>query len=337
MALQRNTAPPSRRRLEIVVLGSAALFVGAMAVAAAFSGFAEVMDRLSLVSLPLLLLLLALSLVNYVSRSIRWHILSKRLGLDVRFGDTVLYYVAGFAMTTTPGKIGEAVRLWLLHRGEGCSYARTAPLAIGDRVGDLLAMLVTCAIGLTAVSGHAIEVAAMAAFCAVLCAALAIPRIPIAVLTLGYRWTGRAPRLFAGLRRVARLSAGLVRDRTALLALLLGIVGWLAECLALYLLLAGMGVEIPVNRAIFVFSFSMLVGGFSMLPGGLGGTEVTMVALLVASGVELHTAIAATAIIRITTLWFAVALGLPALAAAMRTVAARSAPDGGRSARLAAA
>ena len=57
----------------------------------------------------------------------------------------------------------------------------------------------------------------------------------------------------------------------------------------------------------------MLAGAVSFLPGGLGGTEATMVGLLAWSGMALPDAVAATVLIRVCTLWFAVLLGVAAL------------------------
>jgi uncharacterized protein (TIRG00374 family) len=68
----------------------------------------------------------------------------------------------------------------------------------------------------------------------------------------------------------------------------------------------------------FVFTFAMISGTVAMLPGGLGGTEAVMLALLSALGVDLQIAVAATALIRLTTLWFAVGLGFLALPFALR-------------------
>ncbi len=58
----------------------------------------------------------------------------------------------------------------------------------------------------------------------------------------------------------------------------------------------------------------MLAGAISSLPGGLGGSEATMIALLSLCGVPLPIAISATVLIRLATLWFAVLLGVAALA-----------------------
>jgi len=53
----------------------------------------------------------------------------------------------------------------------------------------------------------------------------------------------------------------------------------------------------------------MLAGAVSFMPGGLGGAEAAMTALLVTSNVDMPQAVAATVIIRLATLWFAVLLG----------------------------
>ncbi|MDX8386197.1 MAG: lysylphosphatidylglycerol synthase domain-containing protein, partial [Gallionella sp.] len=58
---------------------------------------------------------------------------------------------------------------------------------------------------------------------------------------------------------------------------------------------------------------SMMVGALSFLPGGLGGAEATMVALLILNDVAQPQAVAATVLIRLATLWFAVGLGVVAL------------------------
>ena len=71
-------------------------------------------------------------------------------------------------------------------------------------------------------------------------------------------------------------------------------------------------------NAIFVFSFSMIVGASSMLPGGLGSTEVTAVVLLRALGVDFDAAVVSTALVRVTTFWFAVGIGVCLLPAAIR-------------------
>ena len=54
----------------------------------------------------------------------------------------------------------------------------------------------------------------------------------------------------------------------------------------------------------------LAAGGLTGAPGGVGGAEAAMVALLALDGVPLDIAVPATLVIRVTTLWFAILIGL---------------------------
>jgi uncharacterized protein (TIRG00374 family) len=71
-----------------------------------------------------------------------------------------------------------------------------------------------------------------------------------------------------------------------------------------------MGAEIGLMKAIAIFVFAPLAGGLTGAPGGVGGAEAAMIALLALDGVPMEVSVPATAIIRITTLWFALAVGM---------------------------
>jgi uncharacterized protein (TIRG00374 family) len=90
----------------------------------------------------------------------------------------------------------------------------------------------------------------------------------------------------------------------------LGLIGWMAEGYAFHLLLVWLGADIGLWKAVAIFVFSTLAGGLTGAPGGLGGAEAAMVALLSLDGVPLEVSVPATAVIRLTTLWFAIAIGL---------------------------
>jgi uncharacterized protein (TIRG00374 family) len=109
-----------------------------------------------------------------------------------------------------------------------------------------------------------------------------------------------------------------------LLAVMIGILSWGGECLALYLILLGLGAAPSrelLNQATFALAAGSLVGSASLLPGGLGAAEGTVAAVLdVVAGMPRDVAAAATLLIRACTLWFGVALGALALVALARRV-----------------
>jgi len=277
-------------------------------------------------SLPLSLIaaLLGLSLLNYVVRAWRWLVLSSFLGFRVPPLRNVLYYLAGYALTSTPGKAGEAVRLWFLKAGHGVPYARSMALMLADRALDMWAVAILVLACFADFSSHLWQVLVVVAIIVAVSLPIVFPRLLTPVLGLGLRLAPQRRRLWAKARRAMRAMAELSHWRTYGLTLVPSVAGWAAEGLALYLLLRFFGAEVSALNAIFVFSFSMIVGAGSMLPGGLGSTEVTAVVLLRALGVDFDAAVASTALVRVTTFWFAVGIGVGLLPVAIRA-ASRSA------------
>ena len=271
-------------------------------------------------SLPLSLIaaLLGLSLLNYVVRAWRWLVLSSFLGFRVPPLRNVLYYLAGYALTSTPGKAGEAVRLWFLKAGHGVPYARSMALMLADRALDMWAVAILVLACFADFSSHLWQVLVVVAIIVAVSLPIVFPRLLSPVLGLGLRLAPQRRRLWAKARRAMRAMAELSHWRTYGLTLVPSVAGWAAEGLALYLLLRFFGAEVSALNAIFVFSFSMIVGAGSMLPGGLGSTEVTAVVLLRALGVDFDAAVVSTALVRVTTFWFAVGIGVGLLPAAIR-------------------
>jgi uncharacterized membrane protein YbhN (UPF0104 family) len=308
---------------------AAALFTAGGGAAALIVGGGEVATALALIDAPTLTALLLLSLANYVLRLLRWHRLGLRLGLSLPLRRTALFYVAGFALTATPGKVGEALRLWLINRSSGHRYDRMLPLFLADRLFDALALLMLGLAGAAAFPEQRWLPAVGVAGLILVMAGLARPRWLLTVLLWLSGWLGRRfARPLASLRRAVRGTAAILKAAPVADALFLSLIGWAAECLALALLLDAMGAPVGLAAACFVFAVSAAVGAATLMPGGLGGTEAMMVALLSSLGVELGTALAATLAIRATTLWFSIALGFLVLPAALRIAAAAPARAG---------
>lgn len=317
----KNSLASHLKRAEFHVVLSVVIFIAALVFMAAFMGGEDILTQLGRVSGTVFSCMLLLSLVNYVTRALRWQLFTTRLGMSVPFSRTLVYYFAGFSMTTTPGKLGEATRLWFMERVHGYDYTRIAPLFVGDRVSDLNAMVVLCVLGLSAFSGYGWAVFVLVAFGVAFTLLFTRPRLLLEAVGRTYLFFGRRkPRLFAKIRQTIRLTADIFDWRTLASATALSVCGWLAECLAFTLLLHSLGAPVEFQGATFVFAFSMLVGAITMLPGGLGGVEGTMLGLLVVAGTPADVALVATAIIRVTTLWFAVGLGFLVLPIALRHV-----------------
>jgi uncharacterized membrane protein YbhN (UPF0104 family) len=307
------------RHLELAVVTAVLLFAAGGAAAALLVGGGEVLAALSRVDVSTATLLVLLALVNHGCRTLRWYRFSRQIGIRIPFGRTLVYYIAGFAMAATPARAGEALRLWLLEKCHGYGYGRAMPLMVADRVFDVIALLLLALLGAAAFPEQRWLILLGLTFVLALAVALARPAWILAVIGWSFAAVrGRAPRFFGWLRRTVRGTARLFGGAAMPEGLALSLIGWSAECAALALLLERMGAPIGFAPAAFVFAFSASIGGLTLIPGGLGGTEVAMVGLLTVLGVDPTTSVAATIVIRAATLWFGVAIGFLALGPAMR-------------------
>lgn len=300
-------AQPARGR-QALILSVVAAAVGYLAFSL-WGGWQDVMAALRQVSLPVLLLLLLLSLVNYGLRFVRWQHYLTLFGHRIPWLRSLRIYLGGFALTTTPGKAGEALRCVLL-LPHGVSWPHSLAALLAERLGDLLAILLLAAVGLAAYP----QVRGVMVFMALLLLALLIfiqQREWLVRLDgwLRLRCSGRVAVLAAGLIDTILHSSRLFTLPLLAYSMVLGVVAWGAEGVAFYYLVQVLGTDLDLLTALFIYAFSMLVGAVSFLPGGLGGAELTMVTLLTLNGMSPGVAVAATVIIRLATLWFAVLLG----------------------------
>lgn len=272
-----------------------------------WGGWREVVDAVAKVGLLGLAAALSLSLVNYGLRFIRWQMYLRAMRQAVPWQPSLKIYLAGFALTTTPGKAGEAVRGVLLKHWN-VPYPRSLAAFLSERLSDLLAIVALTLFGLTVYP----EAQPLIVFGA---AAILVAFFTLSNQRLLERWqkavTGRSR--FSGLLRdlfeILLQSRRCHAPHPLAAATGLSLVAWAAEAWAFHLILQWMGLEIPLAFAVFVYAISMLAGALSFMPGGLGGAEAVMVGLLMWKGVGAPEAIAATMVIRLATLWFAVAIG----------------------------
>jgi len=293
-----------------ITIGLIAVVAASLAILAAATGWEETLASVLRLEMLQIIFLLILSLANYALRAIRWHMFCKETGLPLSILQSVRHYLGGFAMTVTPGRVGELIRLRWVRQETGVPFERTAPIMLVDRASDLasIGILIGLALAMSTTGTRGgIPVAVVSLLVALIVTRETLFRFAV---DTAWRAIGRWPRLFARLRRAAKTLGPFSKWHVALPTLGLGILGWFAEGYAFHLLLVWMGADIGVWAAIAIFMISMVTGGATGSPGGLGGAEAAMVALLTVEGVPLDISIPATAVIRLTTLWFALLVGV---------------------------
>ncbi|MGE0722744.1 MAG: YbhN family protein [Alphaproteobacteria bacterium] len=317
--MRRSVALPSRRSIERAVLVAIPAYLVVTLAVATWSGGRAALANLGRIDPAVLLLALALVSLHILISAARWRFLSRPLGVAVGWRDSLVVYAAGFPMMLTPGRIGELVRPLILKQRHGLSLRRALPVAIGDRVLDLAAIVVIGFVAALAGAGWPAPAALVAAglVAALAIAARAGPSRMAARVVAGLLGRRRR-RLAAKLAEVLRHVRAVLAIGTFLPALAISIVGWSLEVAAFAAIGAALGLPLGLADAGFIFAAAALAGVVLMTPGGVGGSEATMVALLHAGGAPLSVAVLATALLRLATLGYAVLVGLVPLAIALR-------------------
>jgi len=262
-------------------------------------------------SWDIVLAAVALSLMNYGIRILRWRGYLAKLGHRFPLRFLAMTYVAGFAYTLSPGKVGEIVRArYYVPRGVRLSEITAAFFA--ERLLDIVAMLALASLLLTSTPrfGGFLALVAVLVIGILACVSL----MP---------WPTVARKLAASERFPKRIRDGLVGIVATLVSTrpLLGpgmlAAGFAAGVLAWGLEGAGLGllgtiypeVPLPLLSAIGVYGIAVLVGGLSFLPGGLGSTEAAMTGLLVTHGFTVSQGLLLMLTCRLVTLWLGVCTG----------------------------
>jgi uncharacterized protein (TIRG00374 family) len=293
------------------------LFPGLVAVfaAACVFEFRSDLARISLAPLAhswdLVALATLCSLLNYAFRILRWQRYLARLGRRLPLGFTSLTYIAGFAFTVSPGKVGEMARARYYSR-LGITLPDVAGAFLVERLMDVVAMLALASLIVTAVPRYY-----PAMWTAGAVVALVLLTLTLTPWNAVAGWLGTAHhlprvviRLGTGITRTLGAARSLLGPGMLLFGFLTGLVGWGLEGVGLSVLGSMFpAAHLSLSVGVGIYAVAVLVGAISFLPGGLGSTEAVMTALLASQGLAVADALLVTILCRLVTLWLAVLIG----------------------------
>ena len=249
-----------------------------------------------------------LSLGNYLLRFVKWHWYLKLLGHRINRFPNFLVFLCGFALTVTPGKVGEFVKTFIVKERFQVPYTASTAVLLVERFTDVAAIVLLSCLGLFLAFRH---------WWAALIPILVLFAFLVLLRNRSFGWwvisqTTRfrlLKRLSGPLRTLYEQGWILLETRVFILSLLLSLAAWFLEGLGYAIVAWGLGTPISVVEGVFIYSVALLGGAVTLFMGGLGATEGGMVGLGILFGMSRSTSAASTIIIRVMTLWFAVLIG----------------------------
>jgi glycosyltransferase 2 family protein len=299
------TSPRAVRSALVFAVAGVALY----GVATLASDYRTIVSSLMEFPLGRLAMVVGLVLVGWLLRGWRFYYYLQQSREPVPLGYSISAFLAGFALTGTPAKLGEAVKGVFLQQDYHVPITRVVGIVMVERLMDLWGVLLLGSLslmmfrewrGLFLLTG--VAVLAGGAF-------LCMERLYRPVLErlgrISYlRWLSE--------KALTILLTGrdLMNPRVFVVGLVVSSIAWGMEAISLYVILDALGLPATLLQANFVYCFSTLLGAVSMLPGGIGGTEAAMIGLLAFLGISYTNSLPAVILIRLSTLWLAVLVGL---------------------------
>jgi len=302
----RNVTSRQKKMLAISLLGIAILYL-VFVFSAGVDHFILAAQSLGLSGW---LFILLCSLSNYVLRFVRWIFYANTWDHSVTYWLHFNYYMSAFALTTTPGKAGETVRSLYLS-SHGVPYNKSLAMFFTERFLDVIVISILATFSLLSIDQYehfiipALFVILVLLF--IIRSTLGGKILQFFIHTLP---KGKIKSTVSYLLLLLNSARELLTLKKLIPGLLLGFIAWSIQGVAFFFILQKMGVNLELSICMSIYAVSLLAGAISFVPGGIGTTEAVMGLLLLQFNVEPALAVAAPIISRISTLWFAVSLGL---------------------------
>ena len=276
----------------------------------------EVNKELKTLDWALFVPVILLTLANYGLRCLKWVALLRTLKIDISTWDASRIFFAGLSMTISPAKAGELLKPYLVSKRTGVPMTTTTSALVAERLTDIIAILALMALSLGAISGAATgnHTLGLIVITSLIVAGLII--LSIESLSLGMiRLVARLPLVGRLAPKVQELYEGMrscLAPGPFVLTTVVSFVAWGLECIGYVYVFKAMGIEASLEVSTFIYTAGTVVGGlFSILPGGVGAAEGSIVGLCMAQPLALSRpeALTSALLIRVATLWMGVLIG----------------------------
>ena len=276
----------------------------------AYSDFQEFSINISQFDFSYLPIILAFVFLGIMIKSLRQQLLYKQIEVCISFKTGILLFISGLSMEATPGGSGELIKSYYLKKKFGYPLAKTFPTVIMERLLDL-----------TGIAGILLIVGLLLDNYNIILLML----ILLSTLSLIFA-SGKKKKLFNFLLLIiekipvlkkqassfsesyqvfGELTSGKIMTKTLGLSFLV----WMTDAIMIYFIFIGFNLNFDIIFSTFSVYSSLLLGSLTMVPAGIGVTEVSFVEILRGEGVDTATSTSLVILFRLVTIWFLTVLG----------------------------
>ena len=276
----------------------------------AYSDFEEFSINISQFDFSYLPIILAFVFLGIMIKSLRQQLLYKQIEVCISFKTGILLFISGLSMEATPGGSGELIKSYYLKKKFGYPLAKTFPTVIMERLLDLTGIA-----GILLIVGLLLDNYNI----------ISLMLILLSTLSLIFA-SGKKKKLFDFLLSIiekipilkkqassfsesyqvfGELTSGKIMTKTLGLSFFV----WMTDAIMIYFIFMGFNLNFDIIFSTFSVYSSLLLGSLTMIPAGIGVTEVSFVEILRGEGIDIATSTSLVILFRLVTIWFLTVLG----------------------------
>lgn len=277
----------------------------------AYSDFSKFSSNISQFKFEFLPIILGLSFASYFMMGIRQKILLKRLGIELEIKESLLLYFSGLSMSVTPGGVGEAIKSYYLKKKYGHSVSKTFPLVFIERFHDLAVVISVIVFTLIFLQISEVIIIVSIIIPLIIIAYILVRIKKLFVKTINFfKRIKKLEKVFDNISKSYDGMYEMLDPKTTIKVWAIGIVSQVFFALSIYSIFLAFNQDFGFIFTTEVVYSSILFGAISLLPGGVGLTEISTVNFLTDKGMEISLATSIVIMSRLATIWFSTIMGL---------------------------
>ena len=258
-------------------------------------------------------LILSLVSAGWVALYFRWVLLLKNLKYSLPHKENFQIFLSGFALSVTPGKVGELLKSQLLKEKFDLPIKISAPVILIERFYNAIGIIIISIFGILVFDFSGIIILITTCLLILIFFILRSERLfHIFIQKISkISFLSKFSNSFMNSYDVIKEST---RPKIFIISSILSAIYWIFESIAVYFILKSFGIDLlSIFDVIPTYATSIILGVASFIPAGLGVSESTLIGLLSLQGLTISTAVSLTIFIRLLTLWYSVFIGFIAL------------------------
>ena len=296
------------RKTILIVSGVIALY----AILMFASDIKLISEKLQNFQLEYVFIIIPIVTFSFFIRGFRWMLFLKYLKINIGIKNSFGIYFAGMAFGITPAKVGELIKSQILKNKYSIAISKTAPIIFVERYYDLFGIAIISFVVLLFLNFETWIVLILLAVSILFLGIAQQKSISLKILNSFSKipfFNKYVNNLITGYETIHVL----LSPKIFIKSILLSKSAWIVESIGVFFIFQAFGSSLDFANILFIFTSSTLLGGISLLPGGIGVTEGGMLAQLLLRDIDYSFALCLVLTVRLFTLWMSVIIGFISL------------------------